>query len=368
MLLSDTPLDHQPTAHEPMTPAHRAWWLADGHEAVLLDSTSRPAGKGVLWVDVDSGAETHAVHDAISALGIALPREQVEDLCAPDEVCRARECDGDVRHVSTVALHTTTAAPEGHGIAFQVLETVAGPDWLLTCWHPSHPELGGEDPGDVRLMETVNSAGRASWTEGHVRTGGDLATELVLQITQRYKQSCRALESWLQDWESGFHADQNVDPQPLRHLLGLVIEARRRLAAFNNARSGTSNNRWFADLTTIKIDERADELLDHALARLQTTFENIRADMELVCMEKMVRQADAAERSSEADRKFQESLGKVSALLLVPTLIAGVFGANTALPGGGTWLGFDGMVVLMLVTSVVVYWLLVLRGRGAAQH
>ena len=340
------------------------WWLAAGLAHPVTDPSTRPRGDGVLWVDIDPTENVDSVHDRLLGLGISLPRMQVEDLCERDQVCRAHECGDDVRHVSTVALHTTSAAPGGHGVAFQVLEIVTGPDWLITCWHPSQPELGGADPGDVRLMQDVNSAAQRRWTDGHAQTAGDLATELVLQIALRYKQSCRAIESWLQDWESAFHADQNLDPQPLRHLLGLVIQARRRLAAFNNARSGTSDNRWFGDLTDTKVDEQADSLLDHALARLQTTFENIRADMELVCMEKMVRQAEVAEKTQESDRKFQESLGKVSALLLVPTLIAGVFGANTALPGGGTWFGFDGMVVLMVVTSLVVYWLLVLRGKA----
>lgn len=53
--------------------------------------------------------------------------------------------------------------------------------------------------------------------------------------------------------------------------------------------------------------------------------------------------------------RLQSQLAKVTALLLVPTLIAGVFGANTQLPGIGSWLGFDLMIVLMICSAVAVY-------------
>ena len=342
------------------------WWLPAGQEPRSTDVPTRPEGDGVLWVDVDPAEGAVALGERLGELGISLPHQLVEDLVEADDQCRVDEYADDVRHVSAVALHTSTLAHDGHGIAFQVVETIVGPDWVVTCWHPSRPELAGQDPGDDQLRRTVNDSVQGSWADGEAKTAGDVATELVLLITSRYKQSCRALEEWLQDWESAFHADENLDTSPLKHLLGLVIEARRRLAALNNARSHATDGHWFGGLSTPAVDDRADDFLDHALKRLQTTFENIRADMELVCMEKMVRQAEVAEQSQESDRRFQEAVGKITALLLVPTLIAGVFGANTALPGGGTWWGFDGMVMLMVVTSLTVYWLLVRRRQRSS--
>ena len=40
------------------------------------------------------------------------------------------------------------------------------------------------------------------------------------------------------------------------------------------------------------------------------------------------------------------------------SFVAGLFGANTRLPGGGSWLGFELMVVLMVVSSIAVYWIM----------
>jgi Mg2+ and Co2+ transporter CorA len=56
---------------------------------------------------------------------------------------------------------------------------------------------------------------------------------------------------------------------------------------------------------------------------------------------------------------LQDNLAKVTALILVPTLIVGLFGANTQLPGEDQWTGFGLMVGLMLVSALAVYMLLV---------
>lgn len=104
-------------------------------------------------------------------------------------------------------------------------------------------------------------------------------------------------------------------------------------------------------------------------------FENVRADMDLVTMNAIAEQARAAgdlatsvaqsaellKDQREADEAFQKQLGKVTALLLVPTLVAGIYGANTQLPGGGRWSGFDIMLLLMLVSSLAVY-VYIIRG------
>ena len=52
-------------------------------------------------------------------------------------------------------------------------------------------------------------------------------------------------------------------------------------------------------------------------------------------------------------------------MLLVPTLVVGLYGANTKLPGRDTWRGFEIMVVLMIASAVASYFLISsLRGGG----
>jgi len=74
-------------------------------------------------------------------------------------------------------------------------------------------------------------------------------------------------------------------------------------------------------------------------------------------MDVLVLRSSAAQQAS--NDALHRSLGLLTSLLLAPTLIAGIFGANTALPGGETWRGFIYMVAAM--TASVRVALLVWR-------
>jgi Mg2+ and Co2+ transporter CorA len=63
----------------------------------------------------------------------------------------------------------------------------------------------------------------------------------------------------------------------------------------------------------------------------------------------------SAATQQESTERLQGYLGKVTGLVLVPTLVAGFFGANTRLPGGGNWLGLELMVMLMVLSAVGVF-------------
>jgi hypothetical protein len=120
-----------------------------------------------------------------------------------------------------------------------------------------------------------------------------------------------------------------------------------------------------------------DEILDRGLRGLGRLFTSVRADVDLLTMngiaaqakssaeqaQSLARTAELAQQSRDANERVQQQLEKIAALLLVPTLIAGVFGANTALPGGGAWWGFGVMIALMVVSGVALY--AVLQGRGS---
>ena len=69
----------------------------------------------------------------------------------------------------------------------------------------------------------------------------------------------------------------------------------------------------------------------------------------------MLQSSHVQQKSAE---RVQGYLGRVTGLVLVPTFVAGLFGANTALPGGGSWMGFEIMLVLMLISSVAVFFVL----------
>lgn len=329
---------------------------------------------GVMWVDVRCTADVDTVVAALSGLDDAIDRELVEDLLERDPLARVDEHPAGLRHVTMVGLK----APHGwQGIetcqremTFQMIEVFVGEGWLLTCWHESTRFDGwpGPDEPSEPVLRSIVALTEAAWRQGELTTAGDVATSLAGGVTRRYKQPYRALDLWLQEWEINVHAMAVIGREQrddLKQLLALVNETRRHLAAFNNARSLAADGRWFPGVSSPEADKEADDALDRTLAKLLLLFEGIRADLDMVCMETLAHQAEIAEQRAVSERRFQEGIGRITALLLVPTLIAGIFGANTWLPGGGATSGFEVMVVLMVLASAAVYWGIVRQPRAA---
>jgi Mg2+ and Co2+ transporter CorA len=164
------------------------------------------------------------------------------------------------------------------------------------------------------------------------------------------------LQEWVETWELNFARllgeatgdtvqKATVD---ISNALSLVGEFRRRLAAFDQARAPMSDKAWYPDLTDRGEQEQIDSDVATAEKNLSLLFQTVRGDMDLLMLRSMGTQQESGER-------LEEKIGKITALFLVPTLIAGIFGANTRLPGGGQWRGFDLMVVLMVCSALVLY-------------
>jgi len=140
--------------------------------------------------------------------------------------------------------------------------------------------------------------------------------------------------------------------------LSMVGEFRRRLTAFSHARWWSLDKSWFPNLSDpVEHSDRPAEngqvaalraAVDATEGDLDLLFQTIRADMDLLLLRSVGTQQESSER-------LHRQLAKVTALLLVPTLVGGIFGANTATPGGATWFGFELMIVLMIASSGVVY-------------
>jgi Mg2+ and Co2+ transporter CorA len=90
---------------------------------------------------------------------------------------------------------------------------------------------------------------------------------------------------------------------------------------------------------------------------LDQLHQTIRADMDLLMLRSLAIQ-------QESSRRLEGQLAQVTALLLVPGLIAGIFGANTLVPGQGAWRGFFLMLGLMAVSSLAIYALMIREVAG----
>jgi Mg2+ and Co2+ transporter CorA len=166
-------------------------------------------------------------------------------------------------------------------------------------------------------------------------------------------------QSGQQDSGQGERKSLKAAAVEISNFLSLVGEFSRSVNAFRLAGEEMPNDTWFADREdatdghrhqTVTGDEAKalTSSVEAATTKLAQLSEEIRADMDLLMLQSQARQQESSER-------LQGYLGKVTGLVLVPTFVAGLFGANTALPEGGTWAGFAIMVVLMVISAATSY-------------
>ena len=344
----------------------------------------------VHWFDIDLSCSAEDVYAELSEHCEGLTEEMVDDLRDPDVQPKVISHGDMLRSVSLVGVHARSRTDENPAaaqstsgeLAFQLVESLVGPGWIVTCWHNSRICAGAihDRDGEPMFRDAVIASVRSTWASESCKTSGDVGTALASELVATHPAAYRELEAWLQRWEMRYYrmrcqadesAEQEISPEvgTLNNLLSLVTEFRRRSAAQDNARGLTAEAPWYPGVSVRDLDDAADRVLDGVLSKLQLLFDNVRADMELVSMNAIAAQATASARQAEevartaqlitkqgeSDERFQRQLGKVTALLLVPSLIAGMFGANTAIPGYGNWFGFELMLLHMAASSLVVY-------------
>jgi Mg2+ and Co2+ transporter CorA len=250
----------------------------------------------------------------------------------------------------------------------------------VTCWHKAQTYRGGNPDRDCdpMLREPFMAHVRHRWGEDRrastaaAATPGLLGLYLARSLTDTYDASNRMLERWVEGWEVAFYEALSGRDKArhlaeaageISNLLAMTGEFRRRVTALHHARTTTDDKTWFPNLGN-GIDkhphvEALAETLNSAAAQLRRLGDHIGKDMDLLMLQ-------SAATQHEADERLQGFLANITGLVLVPTLVVGLFGANTRLPGGGSWLGFELMLILMLVSAVIVYF--VIRKIARSRH
>jgi hypothetical protein len=349
-----------------------------GASPVPVSSANLPSDddEGVLWLDVDvsEACEADAIYDTLTAFcRDGLTREMVVELLGADQAPKVKVLPGGVRNVTTFQV----VADEGQGnesdpsasktgtLSFQVVEFLQTERWLISCWHKRRPTPDGihENPeqppvGRTDAFERVEQW----WRSVHRTTAGDLGLAVMAELAESYTHARRTLYAWHEAWELDFYRRRhNSETETLHDLRTLSARLREHLEALN--RPGMSRNPdliWFSHSTARSDAERVDDLIDRALANLRALSDILRSSTDVVATMSSSQQTRQAER-------FQELITLVAAVLLVPTLVAGIYGANTRLPGGNDWNGFALMIVTMVVSAALTYvsiqgW----RRRGTA--
>ncbi len=319
-----------------------------------------------------------------------LELEMLKDLLESDPHPRIEaysETPAGIRMVSSVAViarelpadDSTDLDNVDKQLIFQQVEGIVGDGWIVTCWHPTQLQQGPGlmRRGDPLLREAFLGFIRNRWvySDSRMSTAADVAMLLLRALANTYGASVRMLERWLDDWElqlfcsmrnaaGGDHKSANGKTSPYRevqhasreisNISGMVTEFRRRLIAFYSAREAMPGNVWFQymdDSGSVRPNEQSERLegfFRAAIQGLDTLSEAIRDNMNLLTLHSLSLQ-------QAAGKKLEDKVLWVTVLVLVPTLIAGVFGANTRLPGGGEWLGFQIMILAMVAAGLAVY-------------
>ena len=373
-------------------------WSPEGpgrEERPLSAQALQPGSGDVLWFDLDPLGDappdvlrdrSHQVSALLQPWCPAIDDAIVRDLLTPDDQPKV-ETYGDeragVRKISLVAVIARELPDEDdefdgaeEQLIFQIVELVVGPGWILTCWQPTRAYAGSAEPevGPPLLREPFLSHVAHRWmtdhttAEGtdHPKTSADLGVYLARSLVGTYGASLRWLQRWVSAWEAAFYKsltrEDKADKlrqaaQEVSNFLSMVGEFSRAVSAFRLAGEETPNKSWFPHVaydgrgTSGDLAEQVGALessINGAEERISQLAAQIRADMDLLMIQTQASQQESSER-------LQSYLGKVTGLILVPTFVAGLFGANTALPGGGSWTGFDIMLLLMAVSALASY-------------
>jgi hypothetical protein len=380
---SSWPLDGVPSPEQPL----KDW----------PERQSSQTGHPTRWFDVDPACEAPALNDfrgrdepaqlrdndepvfasLSDVLGTRLTLPMVNDLRRHEPHLQSRvETYGDEdgpRFLSMAAAVARDGLPECHGsglenmhaVVFQEVRMLADRDWIITCWHPSRTVTGAVPPFFAAPLLRQPFLRRVQ----HLRsqedtTASDLGLCLALALVDTYGATHRLMQGWVADWEVDIFNDlakrslENLKDAETRldGMLATAAEARRRITGLQHARAESRDRSWLLPrVTPEQGDERPEphpraKVLADRLEHHETAFKNqteaIRANMDVV----MLRSTAAQQEISEA---LQRRLGVLTSLVLAPTLIVGLFGANTALPGGGTWWGFSLMILLMALSILI---------------
>lgn len=370
MAIADLPYLH-PSVDAGITA--RVW--RPGTAPAAIDVGAAAAADGVVHLEIAHGTDARVAHDALLPVcGPDLTLAMVEDLLDPDELPKVPDPDecGTVRGVSSFSLRVIE--PDGSaqqltgGFTFELVEFLANEHWLLTCCHPTEC-YGGTDCGPSSEPEGLDRflpAVERHWRRGDFATAGDLGVLWLYQLACSYRDARPALVAWLEHWELDFFKTQVAKQDPLIALRGLASQLRRRLDALN-AHHEEAGEAWFAHVSDDVYARRADDYIGRTLRWLTEFGGMVRSGFELLHAYTTAQQLEIAHETQKSSEESKDRFEMATATFLVPTLIAGLWGENTWVPGEKHVWGFVLTVVVMIGGTLIARRILkaIQTNRGA---
>jgi hypothetical protein len=364
-----------------------------GCAACVVEPDQASAAAEVRWIDVDVSeaeprdpAEQERTAAELYALIGTLCGGQLEPSMVADLLgCRARPeqhsyAGGRVRlfvafEAETVEIGDaddgTGTSPAARMLVCQPVGFLAGDGWLITCWHHRQGYQGAVKipaSGTPKPHDEVFGAVAQRWLAGPARTSGDLGVLIFNELALSYAPAHRRIYAWLETWELTLYLDgdidgrrQVVDRTTLPDLWGTMAVLRDWLSPLDRAGLHADIGKaWFPGCTDHEAVKNVDDRIDRALSGLRDLGTTLRSSFGLLHIQ-------IAEEQQRRSERLGRLIEYVTAAVLIPGLVVGFFGANTTLPGGGTWWGVWVMVAVMVILGFgSLTALRLLRRRQAA--
>jgi Mg2+ and Co2+ transporter CorA len=181
---------------------------------------------------------------------------------------------------------------------------------------------------------------------------------LLDAIAVSYRTVHRELHAWLDSWELEFNdCLHETEQETLKDVRGLLTRLRVRLTALSPIHDRPSDA-WFPRAADDRAAESLDRRLERSLRQLEETSEALRSSLQVMATAGTAEQLRLQQEQRKRSQKLDDRLTSITALLLVPTLIVGVYGANTMLPGRDHWTGFIAMLLLIVLSAILTLWLI----------
>jgi hypothetical protein len=336
-----------------------------------------PTNEAVRWFHVDViHSEPDMIYEALDPVCPGLTEQMVVDLFTvdPRPYVHHYTDEPNLRMVSAFSVRADESeegasdaeASKAGALVFQLVEMLAGDGWVVTCWHRSKRYHGAEEiaEGVPEGRADVMGGVETWWRQGGLSTAGDLATLILHELVLTYPSAARVMNSWLEQWELDFHKRfDKTERHTLIDVRSLLAELEERLRAIERPEADATDS-WFTGLSSAKWAERVERLMIRALSDLESIHGTLRSSLDLLGVHATAQQLKLAQHSAAAQERLQGALALVTSVLLVPTFIAGFFGANTEVPGQGRWWGFVLMVILMVIGAAGTWLLIRPRKRG----
>ena len=288
----------------------RAWRYVPGHEgredvpADRIAATKQPDGS-VLWIDAESPDDTEQLHELKTELGMGAT--VVDAILNPRERTKLMRY-GDYFHV---AVHDCDCTKDT--VSSREIDIVTGPGWLLTVRHP-------DDHGTPVDLDEVARRFELQRAEHRETEQGFLMWAIFDVIVDRYFDVTDEVDDRLDAIE-----DIVFSPEPPTDVPREIFTVRSDLSTVRRAAAP------LREVVNAIIRREIDFVDDEAIVHFHDVYDRVLRVGDLIEAQRDLLtgllEANLAVTSNQLNQVMKK-MTSWGAILIVATLIAGIYGMN----------------------------------------